>query len=314
MTDLTHSRLRQIRLNIAYKQSDQKLNEELVKLLGSDYRLHIRHHSHMLATPIKNAQKYDKTKFNGITVLVLEHPTLEAPIYSYSVTDYRDTYSRLVGRVLAKERILNQLQGKQDKQILEHRSDKFEIIRYVNTVVKKVSPRVKQAAKDDVHPLFFAKEDNLAKLVKLKLASSFPNSTIDLDKIMTNFTYVRSYDNKFYSGNLGTLEFINECKEKHPEDNIQLNSNGGVVVGCLTFDVDGVKHVCFSAALCLPVDPFNKTIGRKIVYNRMLNNPQIFKMSGEDISHEDMINNIVTHALATFIGRVHNTYIGTETE
>lgn len=328
MKNLESKRLRQLRLNIAYKQSDKNLSEQIESILGTtDYTLHVRHHSHQLTNHMVNARRYNRKRTNGITVVVLQSPVLAAPVFGYSVCSVEDTFSRLIGRVLAKENLIQTFVAGSAQVLPEHQdtSRQHQLHRYVNYIVEKVAPRIKPVVADTgVNPLLFVDENKLSLDVKQLISRTFATNTKEIE---CNFMYVRRYSNNFFGNQFASLEYIQDNAETYPEDSVVLESTGGYTVGVFKFKYEGVDHLVYSAVKCLPEDHFNKSIGRKLVLKN-IQRSNIFKTEdqidkkdhvakltgifrGEHLPEKAvMLEQLTIHALSTLFQQTVNTYIG----
>ncbi len=271
-------RARQARFMAAYKASDRELTATLNKMFeGEAPKLYVLHHAKALAHKVVNAANYDRTKANGLTVVVVTHPSLTVPVYGYAVCDKRDNYSRVIGRVHAKESLIrylskgNALTLDVPEQTQNRDQRLHEWHRYITQVVKAVCPKVKQKPEEvKVKPrlLDFLEEDALLLEVKQKIARVFG---VDTKSIQTKFAFVRRFENKFFGNQYATLSHLEDALAENPDDKIQINSTGGVTVGAMIFPYEGKDHVIYNASLCLPDDQFVKATGRKSVLNFMRN-------------------------------------------
>lgn len=332
MKNLESKRLRQLRLNLAYKQSDKDLSQQINSLMGNnEYKLHIRHHSHQLTTHVKNAMRYNRERTNGITVAILVSPSLARPVFGYTVCSVEDTFSRLIGRVQAKENLLKTLTAGNaqmlpagtDLLISQARDQQF--YRYINEVITKHAPRVKIESKDaGIHPLTFIDENALTLEIKQLIAKTFGANTKEIEG---NFVYVRRFSNNFFGNQFATHAEIVKYTNENPEDNVQLESTGGFTVGVFKFKYDDVDHLIYSTTLCLPEDHFNKSLGRKTVL-RNIQRSDLFKNPGQ-INKKDrasklagifkasslpeksvMLDQLSVHAIGERFGLAVNTYVG----
>lgn len=257
---------RQVGLNLAYQDSDNKLNiwfEE--NHPGS--KVYIFHHSHLLATKINNARRYDTKRINGICVAILVSPLLILPQFAYSVCSKEDTYSRLIGRVEAKARLkTNLING-----LIIQESDKpypktlSQFYRFVNMVVSDTAPITKpQKVDNGVHPLTYAKEDVLEALAKSTITSQFPG--LLARNMQTIPIYIRRYNNTYYENMYGTYEYIMQKQAENPNEEVVLDSTGGITGLAFLFEHEDKTYIATSSALCHISDHFDKAIGRKIIY------------------------------------------------
>lgn len=322
-------RHREARLNAAYLESEKKLDEAIQSMMnGSEYKLHIRHHSHKLATKVLNATRYNQARTNGVTVAVLVSPSLTLPVFGYSVCSAKDSYSRLIGRVQAKEDLVKTLSSG-NAQVLIQKESNFspkhseQFYRYINQVVRQWAPRTpKQLTKDSgIHPLTFVNENALTLEIKQALAREF---AVDTKAIESNFVYVRRFSNQFFGNQFATYEEIQKYANENPDDQVKLESTGGFTVGVFKFPIEGVEHLLYSTSLCLPEDHFNKSLGRKIVLqnikrsrvfnhnaNTKLNNLSgIFKLSSPIDDKYVLLNQLAMHAVGERFSIAVNTYVG----
>ena len=329
MNKPSDNRLRQIRFNIAYMQSERKLDENIRELLaGADYKLHVRHHSHQLKTVVKNAMRYNRERTNGITVVVLESPALQVPVYGFAVCSVEDTYSRLIGRTLAKENLLKTLSAGSaqtlpvgtDPVVSQKRST--ELYRYINHIVTQEAPRKKIDKKDvDFNHLVLVNEDALNLEIKQMISKKFGVST---KHIQNNFVYVRRFNNKFFGNQFATHDKVMEYAEKAPGDHVQLDSTGGFTVGVFTFDYEGAPHLIYAVTNCSVEDHFNKAFGRKSsmqaikasnifkdvpTKDRQSKVAGIFRLSSP-LEKDVLLENLSLHAVAERFGLTINTYVG----
>ena len=332
MKNLVSKRLRQLRLNIAYKQSDEELSEAIKALMGTnEYKLHIRHHSHQLTTHVKNAMRYNRERTNGITVAILVSPALARPVFGYTVCSVEDTFSRLIGRVQAKENLIKTL-TLGNAQVLnvadgapESPTRDQQFYRYINQVITQNAPRIKEVTKDaGVHPLTFIDENALTLEIKQLIAKTFGANTKEIEG---NFVYIRRFSNNFFGNQFASHADIIKFADENPDDNVQLESTGGFTVGVFKFKHNDVDHLIYSTTLCLPEDHFNKSLGRKTVL-RNIQRSDLFKNPGQ-INKKDrasklagifkasslpekaiMLDQLSIHAIGERFGLAVNTYVG----
>ena len=329
MNKPSDKRLRQLRLNIAYMQSERNLDQSIQRILGGeDYKLHIRHHSHQLATHVKNAMRYNRDRTNGITVVVLESPALARPVFGYSVCSVEDTYSRLIGRTLAKENLVKTLVSG-SAQVLPAGSDLLisqsrdkQLHRYINHIVTQVAPRLKPATKDQgVNPLVFVNEDSLNLEIKQLIAKKFG---VDTKEIQNHFEFIRRFNNKYFGNQFATFANIQEYSAKNPNDAVELDSTGGFTLGVFTFKYEGTDHLLYAVTHCSPEDHYNKSFGRKSAMlavkssnifkdkptkDRQSKLAGIFRLS-VPMEKDVMLNQLALHAVSERYGIVVNNYVG----
>ena len=331
MKNLASKRLRQLRLNLAYKKSDEKLNETLSTLVGgAPHKVHIRHHSHQLATTVKNAMRYNRNRTNGITVVVLESEALARPVYGYSVCSVEDTYSRLIGRTLAKENLIKNLtEGNAQvlppsEDLLVSQSRDKQLHRYINHVVTQVAPRLKyEAPKPKLSRLQFINEASLNLEVKQLIAKKFGVNTKEIEN---HFVYLRRFNNKFFENQYATHANILKYADENPQDDVKLDSTGGFTLGVFLFQHEGVKHMVYAVTPCLIDDHYNKEFGRKSTMS-LMKQANIFKDENQqskstrsqmtrilrlttEMDLDVMLDQLALYAVGELYGLTVNTYVG----
>lgn len=329
---LASKRFRQQRANLAYRQSDIALNEKIKAIAGTNYKLTIRHHSHQFATPaMPLAHRYNRERTNGITLVILSGDNFPVPVYAYSVCSVDDTYSRLIGRVLAKDNLVRSIEEGNAKTLTVPptvpEASRFGYLqqthRYMNQIVSEVAPRSKEkTVKINFHPVMLKHESDMDLTVRQEISKMFG---VDTKDIKVQFEYIRRFSNKFYSNQLASHERIKEYALAHPTDLIELDSTGGFGVVCYSFPVEGVLHLIYSTSKCLPVDHFNKKLARKIAINNVINSKifdqsrtgknsllaGIFKLDKE-IEPKLLIEAVAQHAIAERFQLTVNHYVGSE--
>lgn len=304
---------RQVNFNVAYHESDIQLNNWF-KENYPDSKVYIFHHSHLLATKINNARRYNTNRINGVCVAILVSPSLPLPQYSYSICSKEDTYSRLIGRVEAKDRLKSQLINNQI--ILETEDRQYpkvlsQFYRFINKVVLEKAPLPKQEKPDTgVHPLTFAKEAELEILAKSTITAQFEG--LLARNIQTIPIYIRRYNNKFYENMYGTFEYICEQQVKNPNEEVDLNSTGGITGLALLFVHNGMTYMAVSSALCHVNDHFDKAIGRKIIYQNFHNQEryEIVKISNIDDYPMDVLKKELIKLFGDQYQVTANHYVG----
>lgn len=318
----TQNKLREKILNAEYRNTDKQLDKQLDNLLdGSPYKLRIGHHSHKLSTTIKNASNYDKSRSNGITVVVLTSPSLPKPIYQYAICSVSDNYSRLIGRVQAKEALIRSISNKDTLSLTTTNETQLEeISRYITEVVKTFIPRPKKTSPlTPIHPLTFVDENSLVADIKMQI---FEMVGAKIKDIQVKFEYIRKYQNKTYSGFNGTNAFIKDKAQEYPQDEISTLSQGGFTVAYFSApikdDADGNHVLIASITHCLPTDTFDKGLGRKTSLSHIHNTlfkkrpkkktlVQIMKfIPSEDIALNE---NVALHMLSSVFQQSLNTYV-----
>lgn len=259
---------RQVGLNTAYQESDTKLNTWFEENYPGS-KVYIFHHSHLLSTKINNARRYNTKRINGICIAILVTPDLSLPQFAYSVCSKSDSYSRLIGRVEAKAALKTNLEdgliAYPTSDLKQYPTVLSQFYRFINQVVLRVAPIYKPVKADKgVHPLTFAKEAELEILAKSTITSKFEG--LLARNVQTIPIYIRRYNNCYFENMYGTHEYIRQMQEQNPNEDVQLDSTGGITGVAFLFDHEGKTYLAMSTALCHVNDHFDKAIGRKIAY------------------------------------------------
>lgn len=331
MKNLSSKRLRQLRHNLAYKQSDKNLDQVIKGIIGdAEYKLHVRHHSHQLATHVKNAMRYNRNRTNGITIVVLESAALARPVFGYAVCSVEDTFSRLIGRTLAKENLVKTF-SEGNAQVLPANEDLLvsqkrdtQLYRYINHVVTQVAPRLKpETPKPQLSRLQFVNEDTLNLEVKQLIAKQFGVNTKDIEN---HFVYLRRFSNKFFGNQYATHANVQKYALENPQDGVILDSTGGFTMGVFLFQYEGVKHMIYTVTPCLPEDHFNKEFGRKSAMS-LMTKANIFKPEDQqskstrskltrvlrltqEMDLDTILDQLSLYAVGELYGVTVNTYVG----
>lgn len=320
-TTLSESkRFRQKRLVSAYQESDVKLSNNLDELMeGEEYKLYIRHHSHQLATRIVNAARYNRSLSNGICVVVLVSPKFPQPIFAYSNCKTEDTYSRLVGRVLAKEHLVKSIQNNTTKSLIVSpkapANISLNMCTYINYIVNTRFPRSTKEKPDVGVPIYhFMKEPDLLLDAARSIAKTFG---ISPNEISVKHIYLRKYSNKYFDNQYADYSYIKEVTETALEDEVELSSTGGYVFSFFGFvNQEGIKHEVIAISACSDKDHFDKKIGRKLNYLNVVNQKfSTVQITGDALQLPTQeihfrLTNAILHNYGSEYG--YNNYIGSE--
>lgn len=254
---------RQIQFFTAYKESDLNLSNKIKDFVGDKpYRLHIQHHSHLLKTHLVNATAYNTARTNGLCIALLEVDSKIIGV-GYSFCSVKDNYSRLIGRVQAKESLLNVLNGTKGFDFNLEGKQALEPYRYINKLVQAFAAKPKPKTKKPyIHPLTFHVENDLTLEMKQLISKTFG---VDSKSIMQHFFYIRRYENRLITGQYATHDYIKNIMDTHIDDEVTLKDTGGLTIGVVSFIKDDKRMLLVGTSCCSIEDTFVKSLGRKTI-------------------------------------------------
>lgn len=277
-------------LNKSLRQVEQELLTEIKNLIATSTDLVLtgisfHHVCKDLRTSLK-AAKFNDVRGFGIAIFTFEN---NQRLFSYSICDKRDTYSRLESRVYCLRTAFSQI-----KKSLQSGADNLGLSyiptpegieknylsdtpsKIANYVIKNCFRRTPIESKG-VNPLHFLDEDGTRSDVIQKLSDK---NNLDPESIKFYSLNIRKYSSKYFSGMNCTPKFFKELKD----DSKELTSRGGYVM----MAVEGIKketgkkEIFVTASFCSPEENFNRDYGRRqCLINFMLGRYDPYSLSQE---------------------------------
>lgn len=277
-------------LNQSLRQVEKELLTDIKELIANSTSLELENISfyHVCKDLRKSlkAAKFNEVRGFGIAIFTFKN---NKRLFSYSICDKRDTYSRLESRVYSLRTAFSSIKkslrantpdlGLNSIPIPEgvqkgYLSDTPEKI--ANYIIKNCFRRAEVEPKA-VNPLHFLDENGTRSDVIQKLSVE---NNLDPESIKFYSLNIRKYATKYYSGMNCTPKFFAELKDESKE----LISRGGYVL----MAAEGInketnkKQIFVTASFCSAEENFNRDYGRRqCLVNFMLNRFDPFALSQE---------------------------------
>lgn len=222
-------------------------------------KIHTYHISKSLKGGLKT-QHYNRS--NGFTLLVVLFKNAD-PLFQVAVCSDNDTYSRLLGRVTVKERVVNNLKEKGLNAFLSYplSENTYKIPTYRYIANRYINENLKRSVKPILKnplPLTNVSEKELLDLA-INQISLVNGLKVVKDSVDISVHHIRLVN---YKGTalLGTLPFF-KSKRVFGE----LYSNGGLTLVSLKFTLQGQEDrlAAVTWASCSTEDVYSKSYGRK---------------------------------------------------
>ena len=281
-------RFEQRKMNSVFQQVEKELDSDIIAFFATRTELQLKHIRNFHVNPnLKTAVRAAKFKeVVGFTVTVFEFEN-GPKLFSYSICQLGDNFSRLEGRVISKRRAYREMlkslprqeynrntgkpEGSLTTQVLNYGLKDLPInnpevatnfasltdFKIANWIVKHCIKTVVEKEEPKINSLLLVNETEAIKSVHSQLIEKHnlkPNS------LQTYVQYVRKYNTSHFNGLLGTPAFFKES----PAEGKALESYGGYTVyGIKAETLEGKVVVFVTYAECIDRDAFIKACGRK---------------------------------------------------